>query len=842
MNPHPYYKWLMLLAAFFAPHILMSQTLIGKVTDTQGEALPYASVYVKGTSIGTTTNNQGQYSLSLKAGTYIIICQYVGFEKIETEIQLKEGNLTKNFVLTNTYKEIREVKISASAEDPAYEIIRQAIKKRPYYDRQIDAFKANCYIKGNMKLVETPETQGIYNVISASGGGESAKDMKNEIDSMKGIIYLSESYTEMGYRKKPEKFKINILSTKVSGNQNAYGFGSPMFINFYGNNISFGEQINARGYISPIANGALVNYKYKLLETYFEDGKWINKIEVIPRRKYEPTFSGIIHIIDGEWRLHSLDLKVTKENELNVIDTLRIKQIYVPVKDKYVVKDQTFGIDVKMFGFGVKGDFVNVFSNYSLQVEDGFFDKYIMEYDSLSLKRSDAHFDSIRTVPLLEEEIKDYHKKDSIASQEKSKADSLEAAPFSYKPLSIFQRGLGYKFNASTYVKTDPLLSVNSLFFNAVEGLNYTLPIRFYHKINDDKKLYMSATARYGFGNSQCTYKLFSKYSWGKTQKKSLNLSLGRYNFQFNNDNPISEYTNTIQALYYGRHRMILYQAKFLQANFRMQLINGISYKIGLDYQDRSPLVNTSEVVLFNRPNRFTPNYPTDLVSEPMQANARMQLKLYVQYEPGRKYIKYPDRIVSYSPGSKPIFFGNLNIAKPLLHTDADYTSWTLGVKGEQDIKLYGQFKYNLQAGGFLNAYRVFLPDYTHFNGNQVFFAAPYLNSFQLAPYYANSNTEPLYSQFHVEHHFNGFGTNKLPLFRNLKYYLVAASNGYYVNQHKNYLEYSLGLENLGFKAFRFFRLDGVLGYTNFNTRVFGFRFGFTSSFIRFGSRNDSDE
>src|SRR4051812_32922793 len=55
-------------------------TLKGKATDAGGEALPYATIYVEGTTQGVTTNGKGDYELSLAPGLYKLVCQYVGYK------------------------------------------------------------------------------------------------------------------------------------------------------------------------------------------------------------------------------------------------------------------------------------------------------------------------------------------------------------------------------------------------------------------------------------------------------------------------------------------------------------------------------------------------------------------------------------------------------------------------------------------------------------------------------------------------------------------------------------------------------------------------------------------
>ena len=46
----------------------------------------------------------------------------------------------------------------------------------------------------------------------------------------------------------------------------------------------------------------------------------INTIQVTPRREYEPLFSGIINITEGDWRIFSCDLLLTKKSQMEILD------------------------------------------------------------------------------------------------------------------------------------------------------------------------------------------------------------------------------------------------------------------------------------------------------------------------------------------------------------------------------------------------------------------------------------------------------------------------------------------------------------------------------------------
>jgi hypothetical protein len=126
-------------------------------------------------------------------------------------------------------------------------------------------------------------------------------------------------------------------------------------------------------------------------------------------------------------------------------------------------------------------------------------------------------------------------------------------------------------------------------------------------------------------------------------------------------------------------------------------------------------------------------------------------------------------------------------------------------------------------VGGFLNNKKVFIQDFQHFNGNRSGAASEYVNSYQLAPYYAYSTDEHLYTFGHIEHHFNGLFTNKIPLFKKLNWNMVAGSNAFYVNKNNNYAEFFVGIENI----FKVLRVDFVGAYANGKKGLTGFRIGF---------------
>ena len=88
--------------------------LEGRITDPGGEALPGASIQLKGKSVGTTTDLQGIFSLELDYGTHILKISYVGFMTQEITLSVTEANVEASIILRPDMLQMDEVIVSAN--------------------------------------------------------------------------------------------------------------------------------------------------------------------------------------------------------------------------------------------------------------------------------------------------------------------------------------------------------------------------------------------------------------------------------------------------------------------------------------------------------------------------------------------------------------------------------------------------------------------------------------------------------------------------------------------------------------------------------------------------------
>ena len=89
-------------------------TITGILTDKDlnNEPLPFANIQVKGTNIGSTTNEVGKYSISIEPGSYTLIFSFVGYENIEEKIVIKAGEtVTLNKALGSGSYQLKDVVI-----------------------------------------------------------------------------------------------------------------------------------------------------------------------------------------------------------------------------------------------------------------------------------------------------------------------------------------------------------------------------------------------------------------------------------------------------------------------------------------------------------------------------------------------------------------------------------------------------------------------------------------------------------------------------------------------------------------------------------------------------------
>ena len=788
-------------------------TVKGKIVDQNNTELPFVNVYIEGTTNGTTSNADGEFALNVKEAKDLTLSfQTLGYIKHKEKIDINTQTSDLIIKLKSENVQLKEVVIKSSSKDPAYAIMREAIKRRKDNLDKVHSFSADVYMKSTVKLLQVPKKLPFF---------INKKDLPDSNNL--GIIFMSESVAKY-YHQKPDKKKEEMIASKVAGQKTGFSWNrvEDVFVNFYEPSIKM-EGYSERPFISPLATGSLLSYKYKYLGTFYVDAKPIHKIEIIPRRKGDPLFHGEMYINEGDnYQIYSNDLFVTKDAQIDFVDTVHIKQEMVKVNDSIWLPllMQVYS-HVKVFGFGANDLSTASISNYQVNrtFPKKFFSNELFKIEEQANKKDTSFWVNTRPSILSAEEIKYYQKGDSTLKRMESKAykDSVTKADSKWK-LGLFD-GLHKQNNIKgSYFSTNPLLGIVN--YNTVEGINATLQASYdiWNKETRTSKS-LDASLHYGFDNLKWSGGMKGYWLFNPKHSQSISVRIGRFMKQYNGNEPIAPILNTAYTLLDKSNYMKLYQKDIFQVNYNHELVNGFYTNIDLQYMNREALLNKSFYYFLGDENKhFTSNNPVlddGAYSETKAFNTEqvVQFKIGFKLIPFAKYETYPT-FKRMLDTKWPEFSFNYKKGFSINSSSFNYDYIEMGVGKDIDLRALGAFQFDVTGGIFFNNQNMNFADYKHFNGNQTIFlmnpsssdirypsTRTQISEFHGLNYYTYS-TNKQFIEYHASHNFRGFFIGKIPLLRKTKFYEIVGINGL-ATSTGNYNEVYVGLDKI-LQVFRF--------------------------------------
>ena len=785
----------------------------GTVTDTKGNPIPFANIYVQDTYMSTTSNEQGKYELTIKTpGNYIILYKYLGYKTEKKVIEFNTLSQIVDVTLIEENIQLEDVVIDKKV-NPAIQIIKNAIANRKPNAIITAKYNADFYSRGIFRVKNLPK----------SIMGQKLDFFDEMIDSTRsGILYLSETVSKITFQK-PDKMKEVIVASKVSGNDNGFSFNSAAQANFdfYENYLEFDVKV-----ISPIADNAFNYYKYKFDGSFAdENNKIINKIKVTPKRTTEPAMEGYIYIVEDSWAIYAVDLTIKGTQLQNpALNSLTLKQSYsYNNKTKIWTKNtQTIDFEAGMLGININGKFTYVYSNFEFpdKFEKKTFSNEVLKFEENANKKDDSFWTAIRPMPLTPEESTDYLKKDALQTKKKSEKylDSIDSKRNKFRITSVLS---GYTYSNSfkkwSLNYEGPLMKTS---FNTVQGWKTQAGLS-YTKRDDDKRTFTKVGSKfdYGFAEKKLRATGYFTHKFNNNNNALLNISGGSSVAQFNATNPISNAVNTVSSLFFKDNYMKLYEKNFMAANFGRELMNGLNLNFNLEYAERKPLWNTTNQSAVKKEVDYTSNNPLlpyDNTIPAFEKHNLMKGNVLAVLKFGQHYWTRPDGKFNIGNDNYPTVY--LGYEKAFAATDKKYGYDLLSARITQDISIgnKGEMKINLKGGKFYNADGISFVDYKHFNGNQTHIGGggSYTNTFNNLPYYAAS-TNDSYFETHIEHNDKGYLMNKIPLLNLLQSQLVLGFHNLAIPNRLPYQEFTVGLDNLGIGKLKIFRIDYIRSYQN---------------------------
>ena len=387
-------------------------TIKGKIVDENSKTpLSFVNIRVAETTLGTSSNSNGEFELKLAKSNVMLIASYIGYYSDSLSINV-DGNKTNiNFNLKSTDIVLSEVIVKPGV-NPALEIIRKAIEKKNLRNNKLKNYEVEAYTKGLVRTTE--EISAGNNSIGVGLGGSDTTEL-----IIAGIL---ENHSR-NYFLQPDKFKSVILARKQSANFppsiNTLT-GGRLIQNFYDNDVNFlGKDLPG-----PISDNALDYYYFRIENITAQNDQKIYQIYIEPDNSAHPGFSGKIFITDSTFDLVKVDLILNRAaNTGNLFDTVNVYQqfdeyngIVMPVDYRLFVKANLLGL--VRFGFELN----TIMFNYSVNssFSENIFDKAIVTVVPDADNIDSMYWQNTQTIPnTLEEQIA-YNRIDSVKSIPKS--------------------------------------------------------------------------------------------------------------------------------------------------------------------------------------------------------------------------------------------------------------------------------------------------------------------------------------------------------------------------------------------------------------------------------------
>lgn len=787
---------------------VVSAQVVGEITDTKGEKLPYVNIYLENSFTGTTSNQEGNYELEIsQPGDYTIVYQFLGYKTQKKQVNIQSFPYTINVSLAEESTSLEEVVIN-SDENPADRVIRKAIANRKKNLAKVEAYTADFYSRGIWKIENAPEKILGQEVGDLGGGLDSTRS---------GIVYLSETKSKIKF-KAPDDFHEKIIASKVSGDDNGFSLNSAQDADFtfYNNTIELNAEL-----VSPIADYAFNYYDYKLEGIFYDDlGNLVNKIKVIPKRPKDRVFSGTIYILEDTWEIYGIELTTTGEStQITPIETLVFKQNFTySEKDELWVKlSQTVEFTWKIFGIGGNGRFSAVYSDYDFnpQFTREDFSNEILSFAENANEKDSMYWEKIRPIPLTTEEVDDYIRKDSIQERKNSRVykDSVDQVRNKFKITDpLFGYSYRNSFKQYSWNISGPIEGIR---YNTVQGWNTTVNANFTKWEEDYNKYWgLNASANYGLADDRLRVKGGFIKKFNNKSKPYFTLNGGIEAKQINDTEPISTLVSSVASILFDKNYLKIYDRTFIEARYSEEIFNGFRLYANASFERRSALFDDPEII--EDEDEFTANNPlapNDFDSAPFEDHNIAKIGITGRINFDQKYYNYPDGKYNVTNSDYPTLY--FSYEKGFAATVDDYNFDHFKMMANQRVSLQnkGDFEYSLKGGKFLNGENISLVDHQHFNGNLTHVKLdPSINQFNLLPYYGYSANDT-YGELHAEHNFKGYLLGKIPLLRSLNFNTVIGVNSLWTTGNKPYSEYSVGISNIGFGKYRILRVDYVKAY-----------------------------
>ncbi len=773
MNTHitHYLSIIFFLFTLLNSNIVAAQSTVVRGTirdaDTK-ETLPYVSIVIPGTSIGTSADDDGHYSIKISGNYSKLKFAYIGYLTIEKElspgtdqvidVDLKvDATMLDEVVVTSKKYRYR------NRNNPAVELIRKVIEhKAENQPDQYDYVQYEQYEKVSLALSNLSDKFKERRLF------RNYQFLFTEQDSNtvggKNVLpaYMEEKLSDVYFRKSPYRKKQYVVANQRAefdphfiDNDGLSTYFNRLYedINIYDNDISIVTNL----LLSPIAGNSPTFYKFFISDTIKQADPWLVELSFVPRNKSDLLFEGKLYItLDGNYAVQNAYLTVNKDINLNFMRDLEARLEFDKNPDgRYHLDKSTLTMEFALGekGGGILGQRTVSYKDFLInkqQPDSVFKGPEVEAVYATQEKPTEDFWNQARHLPLEVREMGIYKNVDTLQSIRSFRRvmDIGSLLLAGYKSFGKFEVG-----PANTFYS-----------FNPVEGFRLRLGGRTTTDLS--KRVYFETYGAYGFRDEKWKYFLSGTYSINNKSIYTFPLHYLRASYQRDTKIPGQELQfvqedNFLLSFKRGDNRRWLYNDIF-KLEYVREFQSRFSYSFGFTNWRQRPAGILAYDLLQGQGG-----------VQSIQELTNTELSVDLRYAPKEQF--YQGKIYRVPIQNKyPIF--NLRYAYGMdgfMGGEHAYHNFTARAAKRFFLSQFGYADLSVE-GNYILGSGIPFPLLSIHRANQTY--AYQLNSYNLMNFLEFVSDH--YAAIFAEYYLNGFIFNKIPLLRKLKLREVVGFRG----------------------------------------------------------------
>lgn len=569
--------------------IVAKAQFYGTIVDAgTGEPIPYAAAKYVGTSIGASSDFDGNFQLPMDPKNTKLEITCLGYKPVTVTVNHAHTEIHSTIKLYSDDILLGEVVVKKSKihykrkNNPAVDLMRRVIANKHLSDiREKDYYHFNKYEKHTFS----------YNDVEKS----SLAEVCPETGKLIIPIMVDETSSEESYRKNPKATKTTINARRADGFQNMLSSGDMLTtfvkdiftdVDIYKDNV----RVLQHPFISPISTAEAISfYHYYIQDTIKVDGEQCIDVVFMPNNSQDFGFSGHLFITDDKKnQVKRAVINVPNNSGVNYVDNLLVIQDFMTLPTgERVIKTDDMIVEISGF-YGALNMACQRYSSYSDYSFEPITDKKVFRSTLTDYVKPDAEFKdstywaNIRPIKLTETE--------SNLGRSVDKINKDLGGPWKFVLKAVVENSVELTPRPN---KID-LLPLNSIVsHNDIDGWRYQLPLQTTGNLNPH--LFFRGYAAYGVKDEKMKYKIEGEYSFNKKKymahefpRRSISLS-----YMYDDMSPVDKYTGTTKDNVYSSFKaskvdQMMYVTDW-KLKYQYETNNFLTYSVAFDNSKLTP-------------------------------------------------------------------------------------------------------------------------------------------------------------------------------------------------------------------------------------------------------------